>query len=246
MRFRVFAARNAKELLRDPLNLILSLGLPVFMLILLSVLGKSIPGGGMFAIDTLAPGIVLFSFSFTTLFVGFLIAQDRTGSFLVRLSSSPLTAVDFYLGYSLPVLPLAMCQMAVCFIAARFFGLTLSVNLLLAFLVMLPAAVLFITAGLILGCLFPDKAVGGIGSIFVNIATIFAGIWFPLELMEGNVFYKICHALPFVHIAKAGACAVSGDYGALLPHLLWVMGYAVLFAALSVFIFSRRMRAEKR
>jgi ABC-2 type transport system permease protein len=245
MRLRAFASRTGKELLRDPLNLCLSLGLPVFMLILLSILGKNIPGGGMFRIDILTPGIVLFSFTFTTLFVGFLIAQDRTGSFFIRLSSSPLTAPEFYLGYTLPVLPITVGQTAVCILAGFCFGLEPSARLLLLPLVMLPAAVFFIAAGLIFGCYLPQKAVGGIGSLFVNIATIFAGVWFPLDALEGSVFYKICHLFPFVHIAKAGACAVSGNFSALFPHLLWVCGYAAVFALISVLVFSRRMRIDK-
>ena len=245
MRLRAFADRNSKELLRDPLNLCLSLGLPVFMLVLLTFLGKNIPGGGMFRIDVLTPGIVLFSFCFTTLFVGFLIAQDRTGSFFIRLSASPLTASEFYLGYTLPVLPITLGQTVICILAGLCLGLEPSLRLLLLPVVMLPAAVFFIAAGLIFGCYLPQKAVGGIGSLFVNVGTIFAGVWFPLDALEGSVFYNICHLFPFVHIAKAGACALSGDFGALACHLLWVCGYAAVFALISVLVFSRRMRIDK-
>ncbi len=242
MRVSAFAARNAKELLRDPIGLCLSLGFPLFMLVLLSILGKSIPGGGMFHPDTLTPGIVLFSFTFTSLFVGLLLAQDRSGSFLVRLSSSPLRATEFYLGYTLPVLPIALGQLLICILAGLCFGLTPSLRLLLLIPAMLPAAVFFIAAGLILGCLFSDKAVGGVGSIFVNLATILAGVWFPLDLMEGGVFYKLSHLLPFVHMVKAGTAAMAGDFAALWPHLLWSVGYGLLMALLSILVFSRRMR----
>lgn len=46
------------------------------------------------------------------------IARDRTSSFMLRLFASPMTAADFILGYTLPLLPMAAAQMAVCYAAA--------------------------------------------------------------------------------------------------------------------------------
>jgi len=38
-----FASRNSKEILRDPITLIFSLGFPLVLLVLLSAINKSIP-----------------------------------------------------------------------------------------------------------------------------------------------------------------------------------------------------------
>ncbi len=246
MRFCAFASRTGKELLRDPLNLSLSLGFPLFMLVLLSLLGKSIPGEiPMFEITRLAPGIVLFSYGFLTLFMALLLAQDRSGAFLVRLQSSPLRPAGFFLGYSLPALPIALLQAAVCFTAAFCFGLKADLGVLAALLVLLPTAILFLSVGLILGCVLNDKAVGGVGSIFLNVATIAAGVWFPLDAMEGTTFSRICSALPFLHGVQAASSALALDWIGVWQHLSVVLPWTAGTMLLAVFVFSRTMRASR-
>lgn len=97
MRSLVFASRNRKELLRDPLNLAFGIGFPVVLLLLLSAIQANIPVS-LFEISSLSPGVAVFGLSFMSLFSGTLIAKDRTTSFLMRLFASPLTASDFILG----------------------------------------------------------------------------------------------------------------------------------------------------
>ena len=81
-----------------------------------------------------------------------------------------MAAGNFILGYTLPLLPMAVAQMAVCFLVALAFGLPLNANLLLAIVVLLPAAVLYIGIGLLCGTVFNDKQVGGIcGALLTNL-----------------------------------------------------------------------------
>ena len=42
-KIKVFAVRNAKEILRDPLSYIFALGFPVVMLIIMTIVNNSIP-----------------------------------------------------------------------------------------------------------------------------------------------------------------------------------------------------------
>ena len=246
MRVRAFAARNRKELLRNPLMLGLSLGFPVFMLALLSLLGRSVPADvPMFAPERLSPGIVLFSFGFFSLSVALLLAQDRSGAFLVRLQSSPLRPTDFFLGYALPALPVAMLQAVVCFAAAFCFGLKPGFEVLAALLTFLPTAVLFLSFGFIFGSLLSDRAVGGVASIFLNAATIAGGVWFPLDDMKDTVFYRVCDALPFLHCVKAASCALASDWSGMWENLLYTVPWTVGIAAIAVFLFRRTMRASR-
>jgi hypothetical protein len=97
----------------------------------------------LFAIDLLAPGITVFGLSFISLFSGMLIAKDRSSSFVLHLFTSPLTSSNFIFGYTLSLLPMAILQIAVCFIVAYFLGLTVSLNVLLTIVVLIPGAVLF-------------------------------------------------------------------------------------------------------
>lgn len=241
MRLSAFTSRNSKELRRDPLSLIFCIGFPLFLLILVAVLNKRLPPVETFKIENFAPGTAVFSFSFLTLFSGMLIAKDRTTSFLIRLFASPLTSSDYILGYSLPLLPIALLQSAVFFITSFFFGLPITVNVLMTLLVLIPAAVLLIGFGLLFGSIFTDKQVGGFFSIFVYIATFFSGQWLDLN-MVGGVLKTIAYTLPFAHAVDAAKAALVGEYSSIFPHLLWVIGYAVIVFIIAVWAFRKRMK----
>ena len=105
MRMLTFAGRNAKEILRDPLTILFGLGFPLILLLLLSAIQANIPVS-LFEIQSLAPGITVFGLSFITLFSATVLAKDRSSSLLQRLYTTPLTPVDFILGYTLPILPM--------------------------------------------------------------------------------------------------------------------------------------------
>lgn len=243
MKLLVFASRNGKELLREPATPAFGVGFPLVVLLLLSAIQSNIPLS-LFEIQSLTPGIAVFGLSFLSLFSGMLIAKDRTTSFLLRLFASPLTAADFILGYTLPLLPMAVAQSVVCFVVAFFLGLTPSVHVLLALAVLLPTAALFIGIGLLAGSVLSDKQVGGIcGALLTNVSAWLSGTWFDLGLVGGG-FKAVAYALPFAHAVDATRAALAGDYPAILPHLLWVIGYAVLILAVAIAVFSTRMRSE--
>ena len=241
MRTLAFASRTRKEILRDPLNLTFGLGFPLILLLLLSTIQKNIPVK-IFEIEKLAPGMAVFGLSFISLFSSMLIAKDKSSSFLMRLFASPLSSTDFILGYSLPLLPMAIIQSAICFIASVFFGLSINLNVLLAIAVLIPAAVLFIGIGLLAGSVFNDKQVGGVcGALLTNVSGWLSGTWFDLNLV-GGAFKKIAYALPFVHAVDAGKAAIAGNYSAIPSNLLWVSAYAVVIMCIAVIVFKRKMR----
>jgi len=243
MRTLVFAARNQKELLRDPLNLAFGIGFPLVVLLLLSAIQASIPVS-LFEIDSLTPGIAVFGLSFISLFSGMLIAKDRSTSFLMRLLASPLTATDFILGYTLPLIPIGMAQVAICLLAAVLLGLSFNLNLLAALVVLLPTAVLFIGIGLWAGSVFNDKQVGGLcGAVLTNLSAWLSGTWFDLDLV-GGAFKAIAELLPFVHAVNATRAALAGDFGAIFPDLWWVLAYAAALLTIAIFVFQRKMRPQ--
>lgn len=243
MRFLVFASRNRKEILRDPLNFAFGLGFPLVVLLLLSAIQANIPVS-LFEIDRLSPGIAIFGLSFISLFSGMLIAKDRGEAFLMRLFSSPLSAADFILGYTLPLLPMSILQSAVCFIAAFVLGLPINLNVLLALVVLIPSAILFIGIGLLCGSLLNDKQVGGIcGALLTNLSAWLSGTWFDVSLV-GGAFKTIAELLPFCHAVDATRAAIAGDYAAIFPDLWWVIGYAVVITAAAIIAFKYKMRSD--
>ena len=150
MRMMTFAKRCSKEILRDPINLGFGLGFPLVLLVLLSAIQANIPVS-LFEIDTLTPGITVFGLSFMTLFSATLIAKDRESALLQRLYTTPLTGFDFIMGYMLPLLPIAIGQVLICYLFAIPLGLTVSVNIVYAVIGIIPMAVFNIFLGLFCG-----------------------------------------------------------------------------------------------
>lgn len=243
MRMLTFAKRNTKELLRDPLNLAFGLGFPLVLILLLSAIQANIPVQ-MFEIQHLTPGITVFGLSFMTLFSATIIAKDRGSSLLQRLYTTPLTPTDFILGYTLPIIPIAVAQCCVCYLAAVILGLPVTVNILYAVICIIPVSLLYIGLGLLCGSVFNDKQVGGIcGALLTNLSAWVSGIWFDLDLV-GGVYKKISYTLPFVHAVDMERAVLAGDFGGALPHLWWVLGYAAVLLVLAVLLFLRQMKKQ--
>ncbi len=241
MRTMVFAGRTAKEILRDPLTAGFGLGFPIVLLLLMSAIQANIPVN-LFAVEELAPGIAVFGLSFMTLFSASLIAKDRTGALLQRLYTTPLTSADYILGYTLPILPIALAQSLICFLIALILGLEFSANILLGIVAIIPSAVFFIGLGLLCGSVLNDKQVGGIcGALLTNLAGWLSGIWFDLDLV-GGWFKSIANLLPFVHAVELERAVIAGNYENMFPHLWWVAGYAVVTLAAAVFVFTLKSR----
>ena len=140
MRMMTFAKRCTKEILRDPINVSFGLGFPLVLLVLLSAMQANIPVS-MFEINTLTPGITVFSLSFMTLFSATLIAKDRESALLQRLYTTPLTGFDFIIGYMLPILPISLGQTICCYLFAIPLGLTFRVNIIYAVIGNIPMAI---------------------------------------------------------------------------------------------------------
>lgn len=240
---KVFAQRTAKEILRDPLNLAFGLGFPLALILLLSAIQANIPVA-LFEIGHLTPGIAVFGLSFMTLFAATLIAKDRQSALLQRLYTTPLTPTDFILGYTLPIIPVAIAQSALCYLAGAVLGLQITVNILYGILFTIPISLLYIALGLLCGSVLSDKQVGGIcGALLTNLSAWLSGIWFDLDLV-GGVFQKIAYALPFVHAVELQRAVIAGRFGDIFPHLWWVLAYAIVLLTAAILLFLRQMRKQ--
>lgn len=243
MRMTAFSRRNLKEILRDPLNLGFGLGFPLVLLFLMSAIQSNIPVE-LFEINRLAPGVAVFGLAFITLFTALLIAKDRESSFLVRLYTTPMSACDYIIGYMLPLVPIAIGQSVICYIAAVLLGLELTVNIVYAVLIMIPISLLYIASGLLFGSIFSVKQAGTIsGALFTNLAAWLSGVWFDLNLV-GGVFKDIAYALPFVHAVEIEKAVIAGSFDDIFTHIIWVMGYTVALIVVSILVFLRQMKKQ--
>ena len=243
MRMLTFAKRCTKEILRDPINLGFGLGFPLVLLVLLSAMQANIPVS-LFEINTLTPGVTVFGLSFMTLFSATLIAKDRESALLQRLYTTPLTGIDFILGYMLPILPIAIGQTVICYLFAIPLGLTVSVNIIYAIIGIIPMAIFNIALGLLCGSVFGVKQVGGIcGALLTNLSAWLSGVWFDLELV-GGFFEKIANALPFVHAVELERALFNGNFELVASHIWPILLYSVLITVVAVLCFLGQMKKQ--
>ncbi len=161
-----------------------------------------------------------------------------------RLYTTPMTPVDFILGYTLPLIPIAMAEGIATYTFAIILKLEINIYLLISIIFMIPIALLYIGLGLLCGSIFNDKQVGGIcGALLTNVSAWLSGIWFDLELV-GGIFKKIAYLLPFVHSVEMQRAIIRGDMAGIFPHLWWVLGYGIVIIAAAVLVYLRQMKKQ--
>ena len=251
MRSIVFSKRTVKELVRDPLSYLFCLGFPLVMLIIMTIVDQSIPkeaGMELFHIQSLAPGIALFGLTFVMLFTCLQVSKDRSSAFLTRLYASPMQALDFISGYTLPLMSISILQIAIAFVCAIAIGNATGYtfhlwNILLCILVLLPSALMFIAFGLFFGTLLGEKAAPGICSIIISAASMLGGVWMDVDAI-GGTFGRFCKVLPFYHGVNAARMALQGNYAKLGKPLMIILVYAFAIYGISALLFHRKMQSD--
>ena len=242
MRILNFAKRNFKEIVRDPLSLIFAIILPLFLLFIFQQI--NIPSES-YNIENFTPGIVIFGFSFITLFTATLVAKDRSTSLLIRLGISPMKSVDYILGYMLSILPMILIQNILFFALALILKLPFTPYILLAILISVFISIIFISLGLIIGSLVSEKASSGISSIVVQLVAFTSGMYFPLELL-GNGLATVCKVLPFESCVTILKAFVNANFTLIEPrNIIVLLVYTILILVASILIFKKKMLNTK-
>lgn len=217
MKGLVFAKRNFKEMLRDPLIYIFCIGFPVLMVLMFQlILHYTKESTPIFYVKSLIPGIMMFSYSLLMLTSSLLISKDRTTSFVKRLYTSPLKKYDYIIGYFIPYFLVGIIQSIICIILGYIFAAINGDNFIsfykaiLLILEMLPIMCINIFIGMILGRLLNDKAAPAITSIFISGCGILGGAWMPLDTM-GN-FKTFTLYLPFYPSVNLGRIITEASH----------------------------------
>ena len=243
MKITGFSNRVTKEIIRDPLSLFFGIGFPIVLLLLLFTIGRNIPNH-LFNIEILTPGIAVFSLSFLSLFGAQILAKDRSSSFLVRLFTTPMTARDFILGYSLPLLVMSILQGAVLYGVAMILELTATTSIFFSIITLIPTSILFISIGLLSGVLLSEKAAVGInGALLTNLTAWLSGAWIDLDLI-GGIFKEVALILPFVHAVEMTKSVLMGQYSHTFSHFCWVFSYAIFLFIITITIFKKKMQQK--
>ena len=243
MRIINFAQRNFKELIRDPLSLVFAIVLPLFLLFIFQQF--NIPNDS-YKIENFTAGIIVFGFSFITLFTAMLVSKDRTTSLLIRLGISPMKSSEYILGYMLSLIPIILIQDILFFILACLMGLSFSINIIWAGIVSITIALLFISIGILIGSIFTEKASSGISSIIVQLVCFTSGMYFPKESL-GNVFGKICEYLPFESAVTLIKGIMNNNLELISIRNVFVFSvYTIFILILSIILFKKKMISDNR
>ena len=242
MRMINFAKRNFKELIRDPLSLVFEIVLPIFLLFIFQQI--NIPGE-TYKLENFTPGIILFGFSFITLFTANLVSKDRSSSLLTRLATSPMKSKDYILGYIISLLPIIVIQEILFFIVAIILGLNFSINIIYTIFISLPISIMFISLGILIGSLVSEKATGGIGSIVVQLVCFTSGMYFSKDLI-GEVFSIICEILPFESCLTIIKGTLNNLDIVFISNIIVFLIYVVLVTILSIVAFKKKMISDSK
>ena len=243
MRMLNFAKRNFKELIRDPLSLVFEIALPLFLLFIFQQF--NIPSDN-YKIENFTPGIILFGFSFVTLFTATLISKDRTSSLLIRLGTSPMKSSDYILGYILSLLPIIIIQDTLFFIVAIILGLSFSINIVCTILISIIVSILFIALGILIGSLVSERGTGGIGSIVVQLVCFTSGMYFPKESV-GSAFALVCKLLPFESCLNIIKGILNNNLEIIsMGNIIIFSVYTVFILILSIIAFKNKMISDNK
>lgn len=240
MRALLFAKRNIKEIIREPISLIFIFIFPSFLLFMFSQF--KIPNE-VYDLINFAPSIIIFGFCFLTLFTSGLVSKDRTTSFLTRLFSSPMKSYDYILGYTLSMIPLVICQSIVFFLLAIIMGLEASINIIYTILIMIPISILYIGIGILIGSITSDKSSPAISSILLQIVCFTSGMWFDTTIV-GSTFAFISKMLPFKYTLDISRNILIGTNN-LLNSIIIVIVSIIIVYIINIILFKNKMNNDK-
>ena len=244
-RIYILTKRNFKEILRDPLSLIFTIGLPLAMEILFYLIFHSLTP--QFEMRYLAPGIVVFSESFISLFMGLLLALDRSNSFLTRLYVSRAKSYEFIFGYALSIIPIILIQSILFFLVGIIFDSSIfGLGMILSILLSLVTSLFFIALGLLLGTVCNEKSIGGVSSIVIAGQSVLSGMWFPIDgLGEGMITFM--NILPFRNATKLIQNVMNGidnTFNDFVLPLIIVLAYTIVAFVVAIIVFKAKMKSK--
>lgn len=237
--------RNLKEILRDPISLIFTIGLPLIMEILFYFIFHKLTS--QFEMKYLAPGIVVFSQSFLTLFIGLLISLDRSSSFLTRLYVSKAKSHEFIISYALAVIPIVLVQSILFFLIGGIINQAIfKIEMIYAILLSIITSLLFLGLGILFGSLCNEKSIGGVSSIIISMHSVLSGMWFPTEGLDSG-FIKVMNILPFKNttiLVQNTLNGINNIFNDFLKPLIIILTYTILIFLLAIVVFKKKMKTK--
>ncbi|MDG6256842.1 MAG: ABC transporter permease [Methanomicrobiaceae archaeon] len=185
--------RNIKRYLRSKSRIIGSLGMPLFLLLVLGLGLNSvvqIPDTGQGYFEFIIPGIVAMSVLFTSVFAGIQIIWDRQFGFLKETLVAPVSRLEIMLGQTFGGASTAFVQGLIILVLSLFIGLSFSsaAGFVIAFLFMVLIGIAFTALGIAIASRMEDMHGFQLIMNFV-VFPIFglSGALFPISSLPGWV-----------------------------------------------------------
>jgi ABC-2 type transport system permease protein len=153
--------------------------------------------------------------------------------------------MEYLLGYSMALIPIAVLQSILFFISGMAFNLNFDINVIYSILVLIPISILFITLGILIGCISSDTQAPTIGSLFIQVVSFTSGMWFSID-MVGKVYKFICEVLPFSHSISLIRNILLGTNQNIFISIIIILIYTLVIFISSSLIFRKKMFSDNK
>lgn len=235
--------RSMKRYLRSKSRIIGSLGMPLFLLLVLGLgLNSSVSEGGTSYISFLAPGIIAMSVLFTSVFSGIQIIWDKQFGFLKETLVAPISRLSLMIGQTLGGASTAFIQGFIIMIISLFIGLHLASfsGFLIAFGFMILVGLAFTAMGIAIASRMEDMHGFQLVMNFV-VFPIFAlsGAFFSLDNLPSwlkvvTLIDPLTYGVEGIRYGLLGTSSISP-----LLSLLALSGFTIAMIILGGFLFKR-------
>jgi ABC-2 type transport system permease protein len=197
--------------------------------------------------NTSAGAYILISLgSYAMMFTGFItfgagIASERGLGWNKLLRVSPISPLDFLIAKAVSAIVMGIAAIALLFIFAILVGhVSLPLLTWLQIVGLLVVGMIpFIAIGFALGYIAGPNSAAPIASLIFLPLGFCSGLFEPLQFMP-TVVQNIAPYLPSYHAAQLGWTALgAGDGKSFWIHLLWLIGYTVIFTIIAVIAYRR-------
>ncbi len=235
--------RSMKRYIRSKSRIIGSLGMPLFLLLVLGLgLNSSVTKGGTSYISFLAPGIIAMSVLFTSVFSGIQIIWDKQFGFLKETLVAPISRLSLMIGQTLGGASTAFIQGIIIMIISLFIGLHLAnaSGFLIAFGFMVLIGLAFTAMGIAIASRMEDMHGFQLVMNFV-VFPIFAlsGAFFSLDSLPSwlkvvTLIDPLTYGVEGIRYGLLGASSINP-----LLSFLALGGFTVAMIILGGFLFKK-------
>lgn len=240
MKFLALASRNFKEILRDKIEFIAILAIPVTIMLFIGFIG------GKEFLDYTIPGLIVFGLLILAINVGRFMTMDKEKGFLSRLTTTPAKPLDFISGYCFGLFAILIVYILIFMTIGFLLGMNIAGSPLILFFIFFLIGLNCIAIGMIIGSLAKTTTQSeSLFILFLPLAMI-SGAMMPLAMIP-DALLNISFAFPFARgiDAARGVAYVGVGLEHVIYDILFLALFAVVFFVIAMFLFRNHLVTSK-